>query len=216
MSLARARGLMEALDQTTVARYTDYIESIRPRNPWQVAKRWIFAFCSIHTTWESNVAGYLAVTALGPAPTQRQITGALQEARTGLHVNKGRAIHAFLQDFWSDPKRYSFENTTRVKALRDALTQSTCGIGLAKTSFACEMINPAGRLVCLDTHVLQWLHGHSRRNGNMGAKRYRLEEAKWLAAAAEYGYNPVAARHATWDKAQGQTDMRYWSHVLEE
>jgi hypothetical protein len=162
------------------------------------------------------VAGYQAVTALGPAPSQRDIVGALQEARTGLHINKGKAIHAFLQAYWLNPPRYSFSATATVKAQRDVLTQSTFGIGLAKTSFACEMINPASRVVCLDTHVLRWLHGHSKLNGSMTVRRYRSEEAKWLAAAAEYGYNPIAARYATWDRVQGKEDPRYWTHVLEE
>jgi hypothetical protein len=208
--------LMEALNPPTIERYANYIKSIQPQNDWQVAKRWIFAFCSIHTTWQANVNGYLAVTSLGQNPSEEQIVGALKEVKAGLHVNKGRAIYTFLQDFWVDPNKYSFKDTPKVKALRDTLARLLFGIGLAKTSFACELINPVSKITCIDTHMLQWVHGHNKLNGKMNVKQYRLTEAKWLKATSKYGYNPIAARHATWDRFQGKSDMRYWSYVLEE
>lgn len=207
---------MDELDRSTILRYTDYIQSIAPTTEWDTAKRWIFAFCSIHTSWESNVAGYKAVTALGPDATEGEITEALREARSGLHYVKGRNIRAFLDRFKQDPVKYSFTRTVTAKAQRDALAAELYGIGLAKVSFACELINPEAQLVCLDAHALRWITGDTNLNGKMGPARYRSIELAWLSAAREFGYSPIAARHATWDRIQNQPDMRYWSHAIED
>ena len=41
---------------------TDYWEGIKVKNDVDYFKRWVFAFCSIHTTWENNVKGYNILT----------------------------------------------------------------------------------------------------------------------------------------------------------
>jgi hypothetical protein len=214
MSLARARSVIAELDQHTVAKYEDYIHSIAPKDAWEVAKRWIFAFCSIHTTWESNVRGYEAVVALGPDARAGAISEALEGARTGLHRSKGEAIGRFLRAWRKCPEDFAFK-PYQAKAQRDTHAAKLHGIGLAKTSFACELISPAARVTCLDVHTLRWITGATDLNGNIGPAKYRALELQWQTAAREFGYNPTAARHATWDRVQGQSDMRYWSYVLE-
>lgn len=212
---SRVRDLLEELDPSTIARYTEYIDSIAPKDDWGVAKRWIFAFCSIHTSWQSNVNAFEAIVPLGPDASQEDIVEALRGSRAGLHAVKGRNIKEFLDRFNNNPAEFSFTNTYAAKAQRDVLASKLNGIGLAKTSFACELINPEARVVCLDTHALRWITGDTTLNGKMGPARYRAIELAWLSETAKLGYSPVAARHAVWDRVQNRPDMRYWSYVLE-
>lgn len=215
MSVAQARSVLSELDPSSVAKYEAYLDTITPQDDWEIAKRWIFAFCSIHTTWESNVRGFEAVSALGPDARADAISDALEGARTGLHRGKGVAIGHFLHKWRRDPAAFRFDTLRTAKAKRDALASTLHGIGLAKTSFACELISPAARVTCLDVHTLRWVTGDTSTNGKLGVAQYRAIELQWQAAAREFGYSPTAARHAVWDKVQGKPDMRYWSYVLE-
>ena len=36
-------------------------ERLKPTNDVDVFQRWLFAFCSVHTSYESNMRGYLAI-----------------------------------------------------------------------------------------------------------------------------------------------------------
>jgi hypothetical protein len=63
--------------------------------------------------------------------------------------------------------------------------------------------------------MLRWMTGNTKLNGKMSLDQYHKLERRWLRACREFGYNPIAARHACWDINQGKTNMRYWAHVLE-
>lgn len=193
------------------SKYEDYFQGIKPTTDDAILQRWVFAFCSIHTTWESNVRGYNSLKDLNWLGSQEEISSRLKEAKTGLHNNKARAIFDFSEKFCWNPEAYSFKNPED----RNLYASQLIGIGLAKTSFAAELIAYEKNYICLDTHVLQWIFGHSKFNGKMNVETYESIEKKWIQTSKRAKVNPVAARYALWDIKQGHADCRYWSHVLE-
>ena len=44
--------------QSKISSYEEYWNSIAPSNTNEIFKRWLFAYTSIHSTWESNVRTY--------------------------------------------------------------------------------------------------------------------------------------------------------------
>jgi len=44
-----------------VVSYKEYWESVRPQNTEDIFRRYLFAYCSVHTTWKGNCAGYNAI-----------------------------------------------------------------------------------------------------------------------------------------------------------
>ena len=53
-----ADSFVASLDKDEVAKYTEYWQSIQPKNHADYFRRWLFSLMSVHTTWESNVRGY--------------------------------------------------------------------------------------------------------------------------------------------------------------
>lgn len=209
------RTLLKTLSPKIIDHYTNYIYSIKPQNNDDILRRWLFAFCSIHTTWENNVSGYTALKDLGWFNRESYIRARLKYARTGLHNVRANHIYNFTARWKKSSDRYSFKGRN-FKVLRNKLSSELKGIGLAKVSFAAELINPDAGVICLDRHVLRWMTGGTELNGKMSVRQYEELEQRWKKACREYKYHPVAARHALWDINQGKTDMRYWSQVLEQ
>ena len=44
-----------------VEAYKQYWETLKPLTNEDIFRRYLFAFCSVHTTWEGNIKGYLAI-----------------------------------------------------------------------------------------------------------------------------------------------------------
>ena len=53
-----ADSFVASLDKNEVDSYTEYWQSIQPKNHAYYFRRWLFSLMSVHTTWESNVRGY--------------------------------------------------------------------------------------------------------------------------------------------------------------
>ena len=58
---SKVDALFNSFDQEEVQRYKDYWQGVAPKNDTEVFQRWLFAFMSVHTTWERNVIGYEAI-----------------------------------------------------------------------------------------------------------------------------------------------------------
>jgi len=212
MDCTAVDALFNSLNKKEVDRYKDYWESVKPKTECESFKRWLFAFMSVHTSWESNVRGYEAIKDwtqwINRDDTLQQI---LIESRVGLYRNRTRFVSQFATKFWQDPQKYMYQSGNWQK-WRDALVKDILGLGIAKVSFSLEMLYPnEAEVTCMDTHLFQ-AYG---LNQSKHAKYYRDIENYWLAKCKDTNVPSYIARSILWDRKQDQTDSRYWSYVLE-
>ena len=210
---SNVNSLFNSFDSEEVQRYKDYWGSIAPKNDTEVFQRWLFAFMSVHTSWESNVRGYEAIKDWTKWVNRNdKLTKLLVKSRVGLHKNRTRFVSQFAQKFWQDPDWYKYQEGNW-QTFRDRLVKSILGLGIAKVSFALEMIYPnRTEVCCMDTHLFQ-AYGLDQTKD---ARRYKEIENYWLDMCRMWNVPSAIARAILWDRKQDKTDSRYWSYVLED
>lgn len=208
------RKIFKEMNDKAVERYRKYWSGMTVDNNADFFRRWLFAFMSVHTTWESNVAGYKAIQKFTDWLGDKEaLLDRLKAGRAGLYNNRCRFITAFAEDFWGNPDDFWRGAVEPWAAYRDRLCARILGLGPAKTSFALEMSFPvAADVACLDVHMLR-LYGDEKA----GAKplAYNRFEADWCKRSRKADVEPYVARMVYWDALQGNTDSRYWSECLE-
>lgn len=216
------REAFAALDPGQLVQYHKYWKGIAPRNDREVFQRFLFAFCSVHTTWKSNVSGYEAIKDFTPMEWSiHDLRAALIRGRCGMFNNRTTWIYSFGLKYWMDPSTYQKDGKEPLGFLRNRLLGSIKGLGVAKLTFALEMVYPVDPqldIACLDIHMLR-LYNAPELNGNGSGpslSKYQQFESDWTGRSAGIGISPYITRMAYWDKVQGQQDSRYWSHVFED
>jgi hypothetical protein len=196
-------------------RYVDYWEGLTARTPAQLFRRFLFAYMSVHTTWESNVNGYQAIREFdGWRGSRTGLRDRIVSSGVGLHNNRAKWIDAFSDAFWSAPSDFQRQVRESWPAYRDRLEQSITGLGPAKVSFALELAFPLeAEVVCLDVHMLR-LYG--RKDQSLKKGQYQVYEHDWLGRCRAAGLPSFVIKQIHWDRLQGKPDSRYWSHVLED
>jgi hypothetical protein len=197
-------------------RYVDYWEKLEAKTPAQLFQRFLFAYCSVHTTWEGNINGYKAIKDHEAWLGDHQgLRTKLVHSGVGLHNNRAKWIDAFSREYWAHPARFVRQPRESWASYRDRLEGQICGLGHAKTSFALELAYPlTAQVLCLDVHMLR-LYGMAQRNGKLTWREYQLYEADWVGRAQAAELPPYIVKQLHWDRLQGKNDSRYWSHVLE-
>jgi len=205
-------SLFSSFNSDEVQTYKDYWQSVAPKNDTEVFQRWLFAFMSVHTTWERNVIGYEAIKDWTQwFNDDAKLEKLLVESRVGLQKNRTRYISEFSKKFWQDPEWYKYQGGDW-QQFRDRLVKSILGLGIAKVSFSLEMIYPnEAEVTCMDTHLFQ-AYGLDQ---SKDARRYKEIENYWLDMCRMWNVPSYIARCTLWDRKQEQTDSRYWSYVLE-
>ena len=100
MDCTAVDALFNSLNKKEIKRYKDYWESIKPTTECESFKRWLFAFMSVHTSWESNVRGYEAVKDWTKCVNRDdELERLLVESRVGLHKNRTRFVSQFAHKF---------------------------------------------------------------------------------------------------------------------
>jgi len=194
-------------------RYVDYWDGLAARTPAALFQRFLFAYCSVHTTWENNVKGYQAIKNYHLwLDSHNGLRTRLITSGVGLHNNRSAWIGAFGQDYWSDPLLYRREARESWSDYRDRLVGRITGLGPAKVSFALELAYPLeAEVLCLDVHMLR-LYGETKAT----PREYARIEADWVGRSRAVGLPPYIVKQIHWDGLQGRPDSRYWSHVFEQ
>jgi thermostable 8-oxoguanine DNA glycosylase len=192
----------------------NYWKELKPINDSEKFQRWLFAFMSVHTSWERNIIGYQNIKDWWEWMNQWEVLeNKLIESRVGMQNNRTKYIKEFTLKFWSNPSYYDKGQGESWAMFRNRLVKDIKGLGMAKVSFGLEMIHPVqANVVCLDTHLFQ-AYGlnqtkHARQYGNL--------EEHWVENSLKKDLPPYIARCIYWDRKQEKEDSRYWSHVLEE
>ena len=203
------------------AQYESYWHSITPQTDGQIFQRWLFAFSSIHTTWESNMNLYNSIKNFEEWINNSELLmQRLIEGRAGLHNQRYINILSFSKKFWANPDAFKKSSNESWVDLRNRLAKDLTGIGLAKTSFALELCYPnTVEVVCLDVHMLRLLNLNEqgyRANIPKEIRAYELGEKVWLNKSQSLLVSPYITRCLWWDLNQGHQNSRYWSHCFED
>lgn len=203
-----------ALDYERVKEYNQYWgNEISPRNDTELFQRWLFAFMSVHTSWQRNVIGYEAIKNWWEWLNDwDKLKNLIEASKVGMQNNRVKYISEFAYSFWRNPTNYKKKPTESWKNFRDRLKEITLGLGAAKTSFAIEMCYPLeAEVCCFDTHMFQ-AYGLDQVKD---LKKYEEIEDHWLTMCKIWRIPSYIARCLYWDVRQGYNDSRYWSYVLE-
>lgn len=219
MSKTKADIFFETFPKDKVVKYKDYWESVRPQNVDDIFRRYLFAYCSVHTTWKGNCAGYTAIKDFNAwIDNQDVLREKLHKSGVGLHNNRTKYIWDFSQKFWANPKDFYFTTKKYHVKKRDAIVNKINGIGLAKVSFALEMIHPnEARVLCGDIHQLRLYDMEQLKynKSRSGTDLYKKMERHWMVNCGKLKVPSYIARSIYWDDLQKKEDSRYWSFVLE-
>lgn len=220
MDKTKADIFFETFPKDRVVAYKEYWESVRPQNVDDIFRRYLFAYCSVHTTWKGNCAGYGAIKNFAEwIDDENLLREKLHKSGVGLHNNRTKYIWDFNQKFWANPKDFYFTTKKGHVKKRDAIVNKIKGIGLAKVSFALEMIHPnEARVLCGDVHQLRLYDmEHLKYNkSRSGIDTYKKMERHWMVSCGKHKIPSYIARSIFWDALQKKEDSRYWSFVLEQ
>lgn len=203
-----------SLDTETIARYSGYWGSVKPNNVSEIFQRWLFAFMSVHTSWRSNISGYLAIRNWWEwLNNNDELERRIVSSGAGLHKNRTKFISTFAKDFWANIEVFQKNDEETWVEFRNKLVERVLGLGMAKVSFSIEMVYPnEADVTCLDTHLFQ-VYGLDQTKDS---KQYEAMERHWVEMCKMWNVSPYVARCIWWDKNQGYEDSRYWSFVLEK
>jgi thermostable 8-oxoguanine DNA glycosylase len=219
MSTSKADEFFKNFPKDKVVAYKDYWETVRPKNNDDIFRRYLFAFMSVHTTWESNVKGYNAVKNFNEwIDDKTSLLEKIKNSGVGLHNNRTEYIWDFKDKFWANPKDYIITTKKYHVKKRDSIIQKIRGLGAAKISFSCEMQNPNEcRVVCLDVHLLR-LYGCENLKYNKSPKgmaMYKNIERHWSINCGKADVPCYIMRSLYWNILQEKENCRYWSFCLE-
>jgi thermostable 8-oxoguanine DNA glycosylase len=218
MDVNNVARLVKSVTRSDVTSYIAYLNSIRPETNTELFKRWLFAFASVHTTWEMNCKLYLALSqSLHWVGDDGELKRILIECRAGLHNNRASYISEFARKFWADPSWYWKKDDETWMGFRDRICKAVRGIGRAKSSFVVEMMYPEhAKVVCTDTHVMQAYGRTPEQVNHVSDKDEALMESIFVGLCEVADVPPVVARYRFWDRKQGHSNSRYWTRVFEQ
>jgi len=204
----------DARDNCAAVSYINYWGDLTAQTDADVFRRFLFAFCSVHTSWESNVAGYCALRDFELWLGDREaLRSRLVASGVGLYNNRTKFIGDFAEVFWAGPCYFRRRPRESWGAYRDRLEHNILGLGPAKTSFALELAFPLeAEVLCLDVHMLRM---YGKRGQSMKVGEYERYEHDWLGRSRAVELPSYIVKQIHWDSQQGRSDSRYWSHVLE-
>lgn len=194
------------------ARHIKLWEKLSCRNEVDRFLRWIFAFCSVHTTYENNMRGYLALrnwTEWFNRPDK--LRERIEESRIGLHEVRTKGIMNFAVKFWNDPSEFARKKGETWVQARNRIVENVHGLAKAKVSFALEMTDMMGcEVFCADVHLFRF-YGLSQ---NKDLKRYEEIEKHWVQFSKIWNVPSPIARGIYWNRNKGQLDCSYWANVF--
>lgn len=214
MTTKEVETFFDSIQDNELSYQYNYWNRLKPINDSERFQRYLFAFMSVHTTWERNVIGYNSIKDWWTWINRWEILEKkITDSRVGMQNNRTRFISDFTIKFWSNPSYYEKGENENWNTFRNRLVKEIKGLGMAKTSFALEMVYPIeSKVVCLDTHLFQAYGLDQTKNRKM----YGQLEDHWVYNSKIKDLPPYIARCIYWDRKQEKQDSRYWSHVLEE
>lgn len=187
-------------------------EVIKPKTKMDIYNRFIFAFCSVHTTWQNNLKGY-EILKNNKETDKIILKEKIKKSSLGMYNVRSQAISEFTKKFNTNYKQFTKRSNESWQTYAERLEKNIYGLGFAKVRFAIELLYPnSAKICCVDTHVIQL---HKQNPNKMNKTLYKKIEKGHLNRAKLKKISPVQLRWEFWDKKQGYTDSRYWTYVFE-
>jgi hypothetical protein len=219
MDTKRAIEHLDSVDQYDVRRYVNYLDHIKPKSEDDIFRRWLFAYASVHTSWQLNCKLYAALADLTWMGDKVELATRIRNSGAGLHNNRTRFIWSFTDYYWKHPMWFNRTGREPWDSYRARIEDVSLGLGFAKSAFGVELVYlQDAEIMCTDTHVLQ-MYGYSTSEIKMGSipKKAMTEiQAHWVDACVSRAIPPVVGRWLFWDTKQNQPDPRYWTFVFEQ
>jgi len=214
INATEAEAFFASLTKNEIDFQTAYWSALKPINDTEIFQRFLFAFTSVHTSWESNIKAYSLIKNWWEWMNNWQVLeDRLRQSGAGLYNNRVRYIKQFSVKYWSNPSFYKKADGESWTEYRNRIEDTILGLGMAKSSFSIEMLYPSeAEITCLDTHLFQLYGLDQTKHRN----KYQEIEHHWVRMCFEYNVSCYVARCIYWDRKQGYTNSRYWSYVLEE
>jgi len=188
-------------------------QKLKCTNDMEQFQRWLFAFCSVHTSYESNMRGYLAIKDFTEWFNRDDVLKQkLIESGVGMYNNRTKFISQFATKFWQNPNLFKFKKDQSWSDFRNGLVKEILGLGMAKVSFALEMIYTfEAQVMCADTHLFQ-AYGYKQE---LHSNKYDEIEKHWIEFSAMYNVSPAISRAIYWNRKKDEKDCYYWAKVLD-
>jgi len=222
----KVEKFFDSIKDNEIASYNEYWAELKPQTTSGIFRRYLFAFMSVHTSWEMNCKGYNAIKQYRAWVLSQgdqiefwnynadKLFKKIQNSRVGMQNNRTRYIGQFAEKFWDNPSEYTNKQDDECWTdWRNRLQKNILGLGKAKTSFAIEMLFPTqAQVACMDTHLFQVYGLDQSKNTRL----YFDIEKDWVDRSEKRGLAPYMARCIYWDRNQNRKNSRYWSKVLEK
>lgn len=192
--------------------HSDYWSAITPESSEEIFKRYLFAFLSVHTSYENNVKAYLDLKDWYKwINNEKLLLDKLIESGVGLHNNRVKYLSKFCHQFWANTSDFKRNKNESWINCRNRIEKNILGLGLAKTSFSLEMIYPLeSGVVCLDTHLFQFY----KLNQSKDHKKYFEIEDHWFIWSKMFNIPCFIARAIYWNRKQNKNNCDYWAYVF--
>ena len=202
-----------SISKPDVDRHIELWSKLVPIDNSAIFRRYLFAFLSVHTTWENNVNAYKLIQDYDQwINDNSSLYNLLIKSGVGLQNQRLRFISKFTTAFWHNPEFYIKHTDETWLDCRKRIEANILGLGLAKSSFALEMIYPMNaEVTCLDTHMFQ-LYG---LNQSKHKRFYKTLESHWNRCCKSVNISSYIARAIHWNRNQNQKDCTYWCHVFQ-
>lgn len=209
----RIESFFASVDKNDTDRYIQDWQTITPRNDREHINRYRFAYCTVHTSWANSVDQYNAIKRTNADTTYNSLLRMLKNSQGGMYQIKATGID-HLQSLWTNNRQLFNPQPDNWQTWRTKLSNNLKKLGLAKTSFAIEMIRPLdAQIICIDRHMFK-AFGWENVDQACSYDQYKYYEDYWNELSNHYDIPPVISRNMFWDQIQQQPDSMYWAKYL--
>ena len=202
----------ESITHDDVYNYTIDWTKLTPKSDQERLNRWRFAYCTVHTSWENSCDQYLKIKPTFDNLRYSQLSDLLRDSSGGMWIIKAVGINK-LHQLWRNNSDV-FNRQDNWQKYRNNICDKLPKLGLAKTSFAIEMLHPLNaQIICIDRHMFK-AFGWENVDLACTAAQYHYYENYWVDMSNQYNIPPVLSRYIFWDKLQNQNNSLYWAKYL--
>lgn len=209
----RITKFFASITQRKRDQYTYDWSQLVPKSQHASLNRWRFAYCTVHTPWLRSCEQYDLIKNTNTKYSESNLVAKLKQSSGGMWSIKAAGISNLHSHWQTNPSMFT-PNTDDWQSWRDHLVTKLNKLGMAKTSFAIEMLYPTtAQLICIDRHMFKAFGWH-RVDDSASVRQYRYYEDYWLDMSNQHNIAPVIARNIYWDKIQQQPSSHYWANYL--
>jgi len=167
----------------------------------------------VHTSWLNSCEQFEDIRNIYDNISLQKLTEILSLGPGGMYEIKAIGIDK-LHELW-ETDMFVKQDNQQWQKFRNTLVANLPKLGLAKTSFALEMIYPLkAKVICLDRHMWK-AFGWDDPDRSGSPAQYHYFENYWLDLSEQYEIQPVIARNIFWDKIQNQPNSLYWANTYD-